>query len=304
LGDPPRPGYLTVSSPDLLLSVRRLGFLQHLLEVSIALVVAGSIAAAALVNAPGHAGVVGGGLLTVGLTLVRALVVAGVRQKTGANVVAFHGSGRWLVVQPLAADRALGWSIDLRNPAVPPSPLLVPGLVLAVATLVPPFARSGLAAGTPATAWVAWPTTLVVALLLLHQAATAAFAHDPAHGRFRGALPWLLLAQVAVVLLRLAKVDAGAAPWHGPHWPLPWPLLAPWLVGLWVAAAALAAARRDRLVLATLAGLMALAVVGSGGPSSQLWAAFAVVSALGSAPRQRGDGPPAARAADGEGVAA
>lgn len=293
MGDTHRQANLTVSSPDLLLSVRRLAFLQHLTEVSIGLVVAGSLAAGVLVRTPGHSGLVGGGLLTAGLAVVRSLVLAGIRQRTGPHRVALHASGGWLVVRPAATDPALGLSFDLRGRALPAGPLLRPGVALVAALLVAQIAGHGLSSS--AASWIGAPATLAAAALLLHQAAAAVLAHEPARRRFRRVLPWLLLLLAAVAVLRLARAGSPVTGWLVQRWSWAWLDLLPAACGLWLAWAALAAVHHDRPLLASLAAMLALAL--AGGPSPHVWAAFAVGAALGSelTPAAAGDAGPAPR---------
>jgi hypothetical protein len=195
--------------------------------------------------------------------------------------VALHASGGWLVVEPAPGDPALGLSFDLRRRALPAGPLLWPGAALAVLLLVAQLLGQvpRAAADSP---WTDAPATLVAALLLLHQAAAAVLHHAPAHGRFRSVLPWLLLVLALVALLRLVH---DRSPMSG-SWALPLgregPTFAWALCPLWLAGWALAAARADRVLVASLAGLMVLALVG--GSSPHVWAVIAVASAL--APRR------------------
>ena len=203
-----------VSSRDMLRSARLVRGLQHALEAAVALVVIASLAAFGAVHPKAQLGLWLGCLAVFALTLLRALALAGLRQRLGAHRIAFHSSGRWLVVEPHAADTALGWSIDLREPALPRGPLLLPGLVFLVlaclqlaawpgSALLPLGAVGGTISLDPAE--TRRGITFVVALLALHSAAAAAFTHRPAWRRFRHVLAWTGAALALVALVQLAS---------------------------------------------------------------------------------------------------
>ena len=198
------PSAVTVSSPDLLRAARVVRALQGALEAALWAIVAGSVLAFGSVHAWAYSILWVACFLAALIALLRAVAVGGLRQRLGAHRVALHGSSRWLVVEPHPADRALGWSIDLREPALPRGPLLLPGLAfLALAllqlaplgggpvTLAPEATRRGI--------------TFVLAFLLLHQSAAAAFAHSPARRRFRAMLAWLGAALALIALAQLAS---------------------------------------------------------------------------------------------------
>ena len=195
---------VTVSSADLLRAARVVRGLQLALEGSLWLIVAGSVLAFGSVHAWAYSILWVACFLAAAIALARAVAVGGLRQRLGEHVVAFHVSSRWLVVEPHPADRALGWSIDLREPALPRGPLLLPGLAflaLALLQLAP-------LAGGPATLDAEAThrgITFVLAFLLLHQAAAVAFVLPGARRRFRRALSWLGAVLALVALAQLAS---------------------------------------------------------------------------------------------------
>jgi len=204
VSEAPEPSAVTVSSSDLLRAARVVRGLQGTLEGLLWLVVAGSVLAFGSVHAWAYSILWVASFLVAAIALARAVAVGGLRQRLGAHRVAFHVSGRWLVVEPHSADRALGWSIDLREPALPRGPLLLPGLAflaLALLQLAP------LAGGTVTLAPEATRRgiTFVLAFLLLHQAAAAAFVHSAARRRFRTMLAWLGAVLALIALAQLAS---------------------------------------------------------------------------------------------------
>jgi hypothetical protein len=194
---------VTVASPDLMRVARALRGLQRLLEAGLWLVVAASVLAFGAVHDWARAPLWAACVATAGVALARAAAVSALRRRLGDRLVAFHASGRWLVVEPHRDDRALGWSIDLGQPALPRGPLLLPGLsllALALLQLAPVF-------GGPAT--IAPEATrrgivFVAALLLLHQAAAATFTPRSPRRRFRGMVSWLGATLALVALAQLA----------------------------------------------------------------------------------------------------
>jgi hypothetical protein len=195
----------TVSSPDLLRAVRVTRRLQGLLEASVWIVVGGSVLAFGAAHAWTCSILRVACLVAAAIAFARAVAVGGLRQRLGPHRVALHVSERWLVVEPRPTDRALGWSIDLAERALPRGPLVLPGLAflaLALLQLVP------LASGPANLAPEATRRgiTFVLALLLLHEAAAAAFAHRAAQRRFRRAVAWL---GAAIALVTLVHGDGG-----------------------------------------------------------------------------------------------
>jgi len=193
----------TVSSPDILRQARRARTLSEVLEAAVWALVAGSVAAFGAVHQWAYAPLWIGCFLTAGIALARAVAVIGLRQRLGRHLVAFHSSGRWLVVDPHPSDHALGWSIDLDERAFPRGPLLFPAvafLALCLLQLVP-LARGPLTLSPEATRR---GITFVVAFVLLHEAAAVAFSHAGARRRFRRMLAWLGAALALVALVQLA----------------------------------------------------------------------------------------------------
>ena len=120
VSEAPERSAVTVSSSDLLRAARVVRGLQGALEASLWVVVAGSVLAFGAVHAWAYSILWVGCFLAAAIALARAVAVGGLRQRLGAHHVAFHVSGRWLVVEPHPADRALGWSIDLARAGAPP----------------------------------------------------------------------------------------------------------------------------------------------------------------------------------------
>ena len=198
------PSAITVSSPDLLRAARVVRALQGALEAALWAIVAGSVLAFGSVHAWAYSILWVACFLAAAIALLRAVAVGDLRRRLGAHRVAFHVSSRWLVVEPHPADRALGWSIDLRAPALPRGPLLLPGLAfLALALLQLAPLRGGMVTLAPEA--TRRGITFVLAFLLLHQSAAAAFAHSPARRRFRKMLAWLGAALALVALAQLAS---------------------------------------------------------------------------------------------------
>ncbi len=198
------PSAVTVSSPDLLRAARVVRALQGALEAAVWAIVAGSVLAFGSVHAWAYSILWVACFLAAAIALLRAVAVGGMRQRLGAHRVAFHVSSRWLVVEPHPADRALGWSIDLRAPALPRGPLLLPGLAFLALALLQ-LAPLGGGPATLAPEATRRGITFVLAFLLLHQSAAAAFGHSPAWRRFRRMLAWLGAALSLVALAQLAS---------------------------------------------------------------------------------------------------
>jgi O-antigen ligase len=198
------PTAAAVSSPDLLRAARALRALHLLLEAALALIVAGSVLAFGAVHAWAYSLLWVACYAAGAFALARAAVASGLRGRLGDHVVAFHASGRWLVVGPRPDDRALGWSVDLGEPALPGGPLLLPGLaflLLGLAQLVP----FGPGPTTVAPEATRRGIAFVLALLVLHAAAAAAFTVRAARRRFRRLLAWLAVALALVALAQLAS---------------------------------------------------------------------------------------------------
>ena len=204
MSDSVEPTAVTVSSPDLLRAARGAQALQGLLEALLWAIVAGSVLAFGSVHVWAYSVLWVACFAAAGVALARAVAVAGLRQRLGAHQVAFHVSRRWMVVEPHPADRALGWSIDLREPPLPRGPLLWPGLAfLAFALLqLAPIAGGPATLASEATRL---GITFVLAFLLLHETAAAAFVHRAARRRFRRMLAWLGSALAIGALVQLAS---------------------------------------------------------------------------------------------------
>jgi len=210
------PTPAVVSSPDLLREMQVARSLQGLLEAVLWLVVAGSALGSGAAHAWADSASAVACVGAAGIALARALAVGGLRQRLGPHRVALHASGRWVVIEPHPADRVLGWSIDLAEPALPWGPLLRPGLAFLALALLQrvPIAGEPVSADPEAT-WRG--VAFVLSLLLLHAAAGAAFTDRGARRRFVGMLAGL---GAFLSLLVLARVASGMAGIHGLFEPL------------------------------------------------------------------------------------
>jgi hypothetical protein len=268
----PGPTPATVSAPDLLRAVRVTRALQCLLEAALWFVVGGSMLPFAAVHARAFRVSWMACLVAASIAVARAVAVSGLRQRLGPHRAALHASGRWVVVEPHPADRALGWSIDLGEPALPRGPLLLPGLAFLALLALHLVPLAGGPAG-PAPEVTRRGITFVVACLLVHVAAAAAFAHRPARRRFRAALPPLLAIAALLASSSRAADDRGQL--------LAETGLPGLLIGLWTGLAALAAARRDRWLFAALAGGLMLVFVDFDAQVPAIAALFVALAALG-----------------------
>jgi len=208
----------TVSSSDILRSVRRLRLLSVALEVTIGLAVAGSVLAFGAVHPFSFGPLWTACVLAAALALARVMAKSGLRRRVGSHRVALHSSGRWLVLDPGPDHLSLGWSCDLGRATLPRGPLLFPGLVIVgLASLqlvpLPPM-------GFPITASPAGTRlglAFVAAFLMLHQA--AALQDPAARRRFRRMLAWLGALLAAVALGQAAGGARGIygffQPWEG-----------------------------------------------------------------------------------------
>jgi O-antigen ligase len=196
---------VTVSSPDMMAAARLVRSLQGLLEIALWITIAGSVLAFGSVHHWAYTVLWVACFALAVLAFAHAAAASALRQRVGAaHRVAFHVSGRWLVVEPHPADRALGWSIDLAARVLPRGPLLLPGLAMVALGLmqVAPFA--------PRVASIAPEDTrrgitFVLAFVLLHQAAAVAFAQRGARRRFRRVVAWLGAFVSLAALVQLAS---------------------------------------------------------------------------------------------------
>jgi O-antigen ligase len=207
---------VTVSSPDMLRSARVVRLLQGLLEGALWLTIAGSVLAFGAVHYWAYSALWVACAASAAIAFAHVLAVGALRHRLGPHRVAFHASGRWLVVEPHPADRALGWSIDLAAPALPRGPLLLPGLVfLAFALLqLAPLAGGAVSIEPQATRR---GITFVLAFVLLHQAAAVVFAQRGARRRFLQLVAWL---GAAIALAALAQLASGTSRVYGFFQPL------------------------------------------------------------------------------------
>jgi O-antigen ligase len=184
---------------------RRLRALTRLLEVLVRLIVAGSVAAIGSVHPWAYVPLWVACLVTGLVLVLRTMTAASLRRSLGSHLVAFHLSGRWLVIDPVPEYESQGWSFDLRRPPLRSAPLLWPGLafLLWVIVQLAPLLPDGRAL----TSWV--PDTrrglaFVASFLLLHLAAAALFEEREARRRFRRFVALLGLVLAVVALLQAA----------------------------------------------------------------------------------------------------
>lgn len=214
----------TVSSGEILAAARRVRFLQWALEAVLAVVVVGSVLAFGSVHPPAYVALWLLSFFALAIAFARAIAVRVLRARVGAHRVAFHRSGRWLVLEPRARgssddDPALGWTISLRAPALPRRPLLGPGTAIAALALLQlaPVFRGQPITLSPVATWRG--LAFVLALVALHQAAGAALMVRAARKRLRRLVAWL---GALLAFLALAQAASGTSliygffePWEG-----------------------------------------------------------------------------------------
>jgi O-antigen ligase len=214
----------TISNPLALAEVRRLRAASTLLELALAVVITGSVAAIGSVHPWAYQPLWYASAVIAALLVYRAKAIKSLRRLIGPRHFAFHASGRWLVLDSTAAYGRPGWSFDLARPVLPAAPLLRPGLVflaLVIAQLVPLppgwaatlNADRGFASVAESLGWA--PITVeaestrrgaafLVAALLLHLGAVAALDRGEARRRFQGFVAALGLALALVALTQVA----------------------------------------------------------------------------------------------------
>jgi hypothetical protein len=102
------------------------------LEALVWLIVAGSVAAIGSVHPWAYVPLWGACLVAGLLLALRTATAASLKRARGGNLIAFHLSGRWLVVDPVPEYESQGWSFDLRRPLLTSAPLFLPGLAFLV----------------------------------------------------------------------------------------------------------------------------------------------------------------------------
>ncbi len=199
----------------------RLRALDWALEAALILAVFGSVAAIGSVHPWAYVPLWFACLGIALLLALRALAIRSLRRILGPVRFSFHVSNRWITLDTEPAFGAAGWSFDLRQPASPWPPLLLPGLVflgwiLFQTAPLPAAALGLLSPGHPAARGDAWhPLTrfpadtwrgiaFVAAALVLHLAAAAAFNSREARERFARALAVLGTLLSFVGLLQFA----------------------------------------------------------------------------------------------------
>ena len=199
------PAYASsVSEPSVLARAGRLRLASRILEGLVWLIVGGSVVAIGSVHPWAYVPLWLACLAAaVGLVL-RAATAASLRRSLGAHLVAFHLSGRWLVVDPVPEYENQGWSFDLRRRRLASAPLFLPGLVFlawVLAQLASAFFGRAL---TVSPADTRRGLAFVASLWALHLSAAAVFEQREARARFRRFVALLGLALAVVGLLQAA----------------------------------------------------------------------------------------------------
>ena len=178
---------------------------SRLLEALVWLIVAGSVAAIGSVHPWAYRPLWSACFLAGLVLVVRTATLASLKRSLGPCLVAFHLSGRWLVIEPVPEYANQGWSFDLRRPLLRSAPLFWPGLVFlgwVVLALVPlPFVGHPLTVSPPDTRR---GLAFVAALWALHLAAAAVFEERDARARFRRFVVLLGLVLSVIALLQAA----------------------------------------------------------------------------------------------------
>ncbi len=206
----------------MLVRARALRFACGLLELVLALAVAGSVAAIGAVHPWAYLPLWIAMAFALLLLLVRAGLVHALRAVLDRKRFAFHVSGRWIVVEPSDDYGATGWGFDLAAPLWPRGPLLLPGLVFAAWVLVQlvPWTRAGVPLTLSPNA-TGRGLLFLLSALAAHQAAAAVAVQRAARERFRKVVAGLGLVLGLVALAQLAsgtlKVYGLFEPLEGGH---------------------------------------------------------------------------------------
>jgi putative inorganic carbon (hco3(-)) transporter len=209
--DLPRTGALT--DTGLMERARHLRSISWALEIAIAFIVVGSVAAIGSVHPWAYVPLWCASLLCGILLALRAAAIVSLRRHLAGRRFSFHPSDRWLVLDAQPSYGLTGWTFDLSRPVFPRACLLRPGLVFlawGAAQLVPlpPSWRAGSASP---------PDTLrglvfLASALLLHVAAAALLDQREARERFRRVVALLGL---AISLVAILQLGAGARRIYG-----------------------------------------------------------------------------------------
>ncbi|MCU0241528.1 MAG: O-antigen ligase family protein [Vicinamibacteria bacterium] len=159
------------------------------------------------------------GLLLLG-GMAHAGLVWRLRRQLGRNCITLHPSRQWAQVEPRpTAAHGDQWMLDLRQPILRTTPLLLPGSIFLIWTAlqVIPLPIGGMQMGFPLDGWSSvWRVlsfsprdslrgmAFVCSGLILHQSAALALAETAALRRFQQACCSFGLALVALALLQIA----------------------------------------------------------------------------------------------------
>jgi O-antigen ligase len=184
---------------------RRLRASMRVLEALVWLIVGGSVAAIGSVHPWAYVALWGACLVAALVLVVHTVTAASLKRTLGAHLVAFHLSGRWLVLEPVPAYKDQGWTFDLRRPPLRKAPLFWPGLgfLLWVIVQLAPLLPAG-GALTTSVLDTRRGFAFVASFFLLHLAAAAVFEDREARRRFRRFVAQLGLALAVVALLQAA----------------------------------------------------------------------------------------------------
>lgn len=186
-------------------AARRLRLTSRLLEALMWAIVAGSVVAIGSVHPWAYVPLWDACLVTGLLLVVRTMTAASLKRSLGPHLVAFHLSGRWLVVDPVPEYANQGWSFDLRRSMLRSAPLFLPGLVFLAWVLVQLLPLQFL--GRPLTVSpldTRRGLAFVASLWALHLSAAAVFEERDARARFRRFVTLLGLGLAVMALLQAA----------------------------------------------------------------------------------------------------
>lgn len=176
---------------------RQMRIASRLLEGLVWLIVPGSVAAIGSVHPWAYVPLWLACLVTALVLAWRTVTAASLKRWLGSHLVAFHLSGRWLVLDPVPEYPNQGWSFDLRRPLLRSAPLFLPGLAFLAWVVVQLVTSS-----TMSRADTRRGLAFVASLWALHLAASAVFVERHARARFRRFVSVLGLVLAIVALLQ------------------------------------------------------------------------------------------------------
>ena len=193
-----------VSDAHLLARARRVRLLGTILEAVLWLTVAVSVLAFGAVHPWAYQAVWLLCALAGLVTLARARAIVQARHALGPQVIGFHSAGKWIVKNPPTDNAPLTWRCDLGASVWPRSPLVWPALAFLALVVLQLLPAPGGTTWTLSAEATRRGLVFVVALLVLHLAAVAAFTRLGARRRFRRFVAWLGLVLGFIALVHLA----------------------------------------------------------------------------------------------------